>query len=79
MNIEWKIPRQYSICRFNDEHLPREYQGLCPMTRDAYYIFMGEIPNMLGHCIAMNKDTKEVHVAWSCNLFHELTDDDDLA
>ena len=78
MSTEWKMPEQYSICRFSDEHYPREYQGQYPMAKDAFYIFMGEIPNMMGHCIAMNKDTKEIHVAWHCDLFHEITDEDNL-
>jgi len=73
-----KTPRQYSICKFSDAHYPLEYQRQYPMTTDQLYIFMGEIPNMLGHCIVMNKDTKEIHVAWHCDLFKELSDDDDL-
>jgi hypothetical protein len=72
------VPRQYSICKFSDKHLPGEYQGQYPMAQDALYIFLGEIPNMSGHCIAMNKDTKKIHVAWPCDLFTELTDDDNL-
>jgi len=46
--------RQYSLVKFNIDGLDPLWQNKYPFEKDRIYIFFGEIPNMLGHCIVMD-------------------------
>ncbi len=69
------VPRQYSFVKFDDSALPKEYRGLSPFSSKHRYIFLGEIPNMQGHCIVMD-DTGKMYTGYHNENFVELTDDD---
>jgi hypothetical protein len=73
-----KIPRQYSLVRVSDwyakwtkEHTQTGKK--CPLL-EAKLVFMGEIPNMPGHCLVMDKDTGKPFFGYHTDDFIELTD-----
>jgi hypothetical protein len=63
--------RQYAFVRFIYETLPKEYHSGYPFKAECRYIFMGEIPNMLGHCIVMDDNGKH-YVGFHTDNFIEL-------
>lgn len=52
--------------------LPPGYLDQYPMQPGKAYIFLGEIPNMGGHCIVVEKDTGKFHVGYHTELFKEM-------
>ena len=50
-----KIPRQYSLVKFNMENLETKYHSKYPFTSNGVYVYFGEIPNMPGHCVVCDQ------------------------
>lgn len=69
-------PRPYSLVRFDDSNLPEEYRGHYPFSYKHRYIFIAEIPNMLGHCIVMDDDGR-MYVGYHTENFVELQEADE--
>jgi hypothetical protein len=44
--------------------------------RTDFLIYMGEIPNQLGHCIIFTQDDGKMHVGYHIENFVEMTDDE---
>jgi hypothetical protein len=65
-------PRQYSLCKF-DAHGAWEYY---PFSESGTYIFLGEIPNMPGHCVTANYKTGQIYSGWHTNQFVEIPEDE---
>jgi hypothetical protein len=61
--------RQYSLIRFNGA---KEY----PFQKKSVYVYFGEIPNMLGHCIVMDKETNQFYVGYHIENFEEIPEDE---
>ena len=57
------VPRQYSLVKdkYND---------------DLVYVYLGEIPNMPGHCVVVNNKTKEIKSGMHIENYVELTEDE---
>lgn len=70
-----KEPRQYALVRFAFEQLPEGEWGY-PFSKDHRYIFLGEIPNMGGHCIVMDDKGKH-YVGFHTENFVELSEEPD--
>lgn len=68
-------PRQYSLVKFDATGLPIQYQMGYPFSLKHRYIFLGEIPNMRGHCIVMDDKGKN-YIGYHTENFIELTDDE---
>jgi len=67
-----KMPRQYSLVKFNYDNLPVEYHDGYPFKKNKRYVFLGEIPNMKGHCIVSDgKGT--LYTGYHNENFVELT------
>ncbi len=49
------IPRQYSLVKFDVKSFPKEYYAAFDSKKR--FIFLGEIPNMSGHCVVAEKHT----------------------
>lgn len=71
-----KKPRKLSLVRFNYEDLEAEYHRKYPFTESKTYIFFGEIPNMLGHCVVMDHVTGQFYSGYHTENFIELSDDE---
>jgi len=55
-------PRQYSLVKFNFDNIPDKYHERYPFSRDDRFIFFGEIPNMMGHCVVTDQKTGKLLV-----------------
>lgn len=67
------IPRQYSLIKIDPEYS----ESIVPPFRTGeIFIFLGEIPNMSGHCVILNTKTHEIHYGYHTEDFVELTEDE---
>ena len=73
-------PRQNSFVRYDVSNMPRQYRdhfadGHLVFSPQHRYIYMGEIPNMPGHCVVADDDGK-FYTGYRVENFIELTDDE---
>jgi hypothetical protein len=47
-----------------------------PFKKGVAYIFLGEIPNMPGHCVIAEKMSGKIHAGYHTESFIELTSDE---
>ena len=67
-----KKPRQYSFVTFNDGgYQYKEYPEL-----GKKHIYLGEIPNMSGHCIVLDPKTNAFHVGYHIENWEEVDEED---
>jgi hypothetical protein len=71
-----KMPRQYSLVKFDYESTPVEYHKCYPFKENEHYIFLGDIPNMPGHCVVVSVKTGQIYSCYHTENFIELTDDE---
>ncbi len=71
-------PRQYSLCKFDFERFPKSFKAeeKYPFKKDALYIFLGNIPNMLGHCVVADHLSGRVYSGYHTENFIELDEDE---
>ena len=65
-------PRQYSLVKFDFEGLDEKYHDKYPFEPDEVYVFFGEIPNMLGHCVVANHKTGKIYSGYHIENFSEV-------
>jgi diadenosine tetraphosphate (Ap4A) HIT family hydrolase len=63
-------PRQYSLCKY----IGHPANGVFP-EKDIY-VFLGDIPNMPGHCVVLNHRTGKVYSGYHTENFVELSEDE---
>jgi hypothetical protein len=56
-----EAPRQFSLVRFDFDAFPAEYHAKYPFKKDGVYVFVGEIPNMPGHCVVADHGTGRIY------------------
>jgi len=56
--------------------LPDDVKEAMPFDEDETLCFLGEIPNMEGHCVVISCTTKKVHIGYHVNDFVELTEEE---
>jgi hypothetical protein len=44
--------------------------------KDEAYIFLGEIPNMPGHCVIAGRTSGKIHAGYHTESFVEIPDDE---
>jgi hypothetical protein len=70
-----KIPRKLSLVNFDFGSIDKKYHDHYPFMPNSNYIFLGEIPNMPGHCVIGKKDGS-ITWGWHSDNFVELTEDE---
>ena len=70
-----KKPRKLSLVRFAREALPASTRRDFPFRADGVYIFLGEIPNMRGHCVVAEKKSGRVFAGYHTENFVEITEE----
>ena len=58
-----KAPRQYSLVKLNDDAIHYFSKGTFEKT-DTRFVFLGEIPNMLGHCVIIGKYSGRIYTGF---------------
>jgi hypothetical protein len=71
-----KHPRRLSLVKFDASRIPRGFRRKYPFRRNATYIFLGEIPNMPGHCVVADSRSGKIHSGYHTNNFVELEKDE---
>jgi len=71
-----KIPRKLSLVRFDTSRVPRGFRRKYPFRAGSTYIFLGEIPNMPGHCVVTDHPSGEVYSGYHTDHFAELRKDE---
>jgi diadenosine tetraphosphate (Ap4A) HIT family hydrolase len=74
--LKVKTPRQYSLVKFDFESMPIEHHKNYPFVDGQAYVFLGDIPNMPGHCVVINSKTNQVYSCYHTDNFIELTEDE---
>lgn len=69
-----KKPRQLSLVKFDTTRLTHDELRQYPFAKGQSYLFLGEIPNMPGHCV-VELDGK---IVWGYHTdnFIELTEEE---
>ena len=71
-----ETPRFLSLVRFRHDDLPAEYLSKYPFVRDRACVFIGEIPNMPGHCVVAGHVTGQIHSGYHTENFREIPEDE---
>lgn len=69
------VPRNLSLVKFDYDNVPKEDHHYYPFIKDMSYLFLGEIPNMPGHCVLIGKNEKH-YIGYHIEDFIELTVDE---
>ena len=69
------MPRKLSLVRFRFDEL-HEFRDEYPFTADGVYVFLGEIPNMRGHCVVADHRTGKLYSGYHTENFVELPEDE---
>lgn len=70
------IPRPLSLVRFDAARLSTESAAAYPFQTDALFIYLGEIPNMPGHCVVAEQSSGRICAGFHTECFIELSEDE---
>ena len=70
-----KMPRKLSLVKFDFDSLDVKFHSQYPFSRHEHCIFLGEIPNMDGHCVIGTK-SGNITFGWHTDNFVEVTEDE---
>ena len=76
MKMKHKQPRQYSFVKFDWDAISKKYRKKYPFTKKSTLVYFGEIPNMPGHCVILNRDNGKIYAGFHIENFIELTEDE---
>jgi hypothetical protein len=65
--------RQYSLVRVKEEDEGVYTDHFFPDTK---FVFLGEIPNMLGHCVIIGQSTRKTYIGFHIEVFEEIPEDE---
>jgi len=74
MNDE--TPRPLSLVRIVDDTSATREPPNYPFEPGMTLVFLGEIPNMPGHCVVAEVGTGRLHVGYHTERFVELREDE---
>lgn len=66
-------PRPLSLVKLVDP----EHYAYAFKREDWQFVFLGEIPNMLGHCVVIGYSSGEVYSGFHTENFSEVTEDEE--
>ncbi len=69
-------PRPLSLVRFVGSSGALQPNVRYPMSKKRSYIYLGEIPNMPGHCVVLDLKTGRMFTGYHTENFVELNDDE---
>jgi hypothetical protein len=71
-----KTPRKLSLVRFDVEAVPKGFRRKYPFRAGRAYIFLGEIPNMRGHCVVAEQGSGRIYAGYHTEHFIEFADNE---
>ncbi len=69
---DWKLPRRNSLVRCELSHMEVSFRVAYPFQHGEIYVFLGEIPNMEGHCVIADPRSGRVYSGYHSENFIEL-------
>jgi hypothetical protein len=69
-------PRKLSLVKFDFDNLSPTFHTAYPFKRGGTYVFIGEIPNMLGHCVVADHKTGKIYSGYHTENFIELSEEE---
>lgn len=69
-----KTPRTLSLIKIA-EHVSSEQRKYYEFAKETSLVFLGEIPNMPGHCVIIGRSGK-TYIGYHIDDFRELTGDE---
>lgn len=69
-------PRNLALVKFNFDALPKESHSDYRKFKGCLLLFLGEIPNMPGHCVVMDVDSSKIHSGSHTENFVELSNEE---
>lgn len=69
-------PRKLSLVKFDFTRIDRKFWSKYPFKSGRSYVFMGEIVNMLGHCVVADHKTGKIYSGYHTENFVELKEVD---
>jgi hypothetical protein len=67
-----RVPRKLSLVKWDGSRLPPSLRRKYPFRLGAIYIFLGEIPNMPGHCVVADHSSGRIYSGHHTDHFVEL-------
>jgi hypothetical protein len=71
-----KKPRKLSLVKFDFDNLPPKFRTAYPFKLGRAYVFIGEIANMLGHCVVADHKTGKIYSGYHTENFIELSEEE---
>jgi len=68
--------RQYSLVKVVLDSIPPDRRQLYPFKEGGVYVFLGEIPNMAGHCVVAEYPSGVVLSGYHMEIFKEIKDNE---
>jgi hypothetical protein len=68
--------RQYALVKKTDHYVKIMYMIDDPIMKEEIFVFLGEIPNMQGHCVVAGHKSGKIFSGYHTNNFIELTEDE---
>jgi len=68
-------PRQYALVKLTDEEIAAHEKSFSKVENNRY-IYMGEIPNMPGHCIVAGVVSGKTYTGMHIKSYEEVDADD---
>ena len=83
------IPRQYSLVQFTKKFqkiLQKQFilkiniaaadEKIKTAELNSVFVFFGEIPNMLEHCIVMHRESQRFLIGYHTEAFEEISEEE---
>ena len=74
-----RVPRQYSLVRLTDQVTTWSTENghrNSPLLQDAVFVYLGEIPNMEGHCVVVRHKGGLILSGYHIDSFVEIPEDE---
>ena len=71
-----QLPRPFSLVKFDPTGMSESYRKDYPFNPQVSYIFLGDIPNMPGHCIVMDPSDCKFFCMYHTDHFKEIPEDE---
>jgi len=71
-----RVPRVNSLVRYADWYINWANGNGLKFTAQDQFIYLGEIPNMKGHCIAVRQHDGKMMIGYHIENYVELTEDE---
>jgi hypothetical protein len=62
--------------KFDASRVPRGFRRKYPFRSEVAYVFIGEIPNMPGHCVVADSQSGQLYSGYHTDHFVELSKDE---